>query len=214
MIEIHCRMSDSELNRYGTQIGEMIYPDMVAQRYDHACSDLISMQMISVIADISCVCNHSYSDIIKSIPIMTRWINYKKIAQCIRTACEKWFEPTASIVFDESFLSTNLEEYPRQLQEDMCVFCGWAIYRGADGASIRKGIPSDTQKHIRSIIKNRVENGVINRLWRAMVSFISFSEKAIEPYYSKALKGLKHGIKQEAGFNTMRNAFSDLRGKK
>lgn len=208
MTEIHCRMSDKELNQYGIQIGEMLYPDIVAKRYDHACSDMISMCMLCVIADMSCVCNHKFSEIKDSLPLMTKWINFAKIAKCLRTAVEKWNVPISTVVFDESFLKTNMEDYPQKIQEDLCVFCGWAIYRGADGASIRKGVSNQMQKSIQKIIKCRGDGEIINRFWRALVAFVSISEKCIEPIYPAALKKLKHGYSQDAGFNTMRAALN------
>lgn len=212
MTEIHCRMSDKELNQYGIQIGEMLYPDIVAKRYDHACSDMISMYMISILSDISVVCDHTYTEVMNSIQLMTRWINFSKIARCIRTAVEKWLNAQANIVFDNSFLGSNIEEYPRRIQEDICVFCGWAIYNGADGASIRKGIPSSTQKHLQRIIKCHGVNGIINMLWRSLTAFISMSEKAIEPKYLDALKKhyeqMKHGTKDNAEFGIMANALN------
>lgn len=211
MTEIHCRMSDKELNQYGIQIGEMLYPDIVAKRYDHACSDMISMAIVNTVADISCVCNCTFSELRKDIQRMTRWMNYARLARGIRVAAEMWLDAQADVVFDADFLRTGIEDYPRRIQEDLCVFCGWAIYRGADGASIRKGIPSSTQRNIRRIIKSRGDNGVLNRLWRALVAFQAMAEKAIAPEYVKALRELKHGLTDGTSFGTMAAAMEGIK---
>lgn len=209
--EIHCRMSDSELDRYGREVGEMLHDDIAAQRYDHACSDMIGMALVNTVADISCVCNCTFSELRKDVQRMTRWLNYAKLARCICVAAEMWLDAQADIVFDADFLRTGIEDYPRRIQEDLCVFCGWAIYRGADGASIRKGIPSSTQRSIRRIIKNRGDNGVLNRLWRALVAFRAMAEKAIAPEYAKALRELKHGLNDGTDFGTMAAAMAGLK---
>lgn len=211
MTEIHCRMSDSDLDRYGREVGEMLRDDIAAQRYDHACSDMICMSLVNIAADMSCVCNCTFSELRKDVQRMTRWTNYARLARCICVAMEMLLDARADVVFDADFLQTRIEDYPRRIQEDLCVFCGWAIYRGADGASIRKGIPSSTQRSIQRIIKSRGDNGVLNRLWRALVAFRAMAEKAIAPEYAKALRELKHGLTDGTKFNTMASAMADVK---
>lgn len=208
METIHCRMTKEQLNNYGTQIGLLVKPDIDARRYDHACSWMIAFKMIDEIGQISILCKHGYTEIINSFSLMTRWMNYRKIVDCMKVACDMWVNPQASVIFDKAYLKTRMEDYPTQIHDDICCFAAWAIYRGADGASIRRELPSKIQDNVRTIIKRISDDGVISMFWRALMSYQIITDKAIEPIYKESFK---HGAKEGVQLNSLANAFKTLR---
>lgn len=205
---IHCRMPKQTLTEYGNKIGEFIKPNMDCGRYNHACSDIISIEMITELGLISDLCKHPFSEIINSFSLMTRWVNLANTAMCIRVAVEYWLDINASVVFDDYYLKTKLEEYPNRIHEDICVFAAWCIYMGADGASIRRELPSKIQDNVRNIVRKIGASGIITMLWRSLIAFQSMTDKCIIPAYKECFK---HGAKEQTSFNQMQSAFEMLK---
>lgn len=208
METIHCRMSKQTLIEYGNKIGEWLKPDMDCGRYNHACSDMISIEMITELGLISELCKHSYTEIINSFSLMTRWVNLAKTAECIRIAVEYWLDVNASVVFDDYYLRTKLEEYPNRIHEDISFFAAWCIYNGADGQSIRRILPTKAQDDIRKVVRKHGVSAIITMLWRSLIAFQSMTDKCIIPAYKECFK---HGAKEQTSFNQMQSAFEQLK---
>lgn len=205
---IHCKLPMNELIAWGNKIGEFIKPNMDCGRYDHACSDLISIEMITELGFISDLCKHTYTEIINSFSLMTKWVNYSKIVKCMLTAVEHWLDVKACVVFDDNYLRTNMENYPKKIHEDICIFASWVCYMGADPASIRRELPSKIQDNIRNIMRKIGASGIISMLWRSLVAYMSMTEKCIIPAYKQCFK---HGTKEGVQFGQMQSAFAQLK---
>lgn len=205
---IHCRMSEQTLAEYGNKIGEFIKPNMDCGRYDHACSDMISVEMITELGLVSDLCKHSYTEIINSFSLMTRWVNLSKTVDCIRIAVEHWLDINGEVVFDNYYLKSSMDEYPIHIHEDICVFAAWVIYNGADGASIRRTMPTKIQEQTRIIVRKIGVSGIISMLWRSLVAYMSMTEKCIIPAYKQCFK---HGAKEGVQFGQMQSAFAQLK---
>lgn len=205
---IHCKLSKEKLHEYGVKIGELVKPDMTARRYDHACSWMIELKILEELGEIALLTKNTYSEIIGSFTLMTRWVNHAKLVKCLITALEHWLNPTASVVFDEYYLKTDIENYPMKIHEDISVFVAWAIYRGADSSSIRRELPSRIQQNVQTIIKKIGDDGIVSMLWRSLVAYMSITEKAIEPKYRESFK---HGVKESTAINSMASAFQSLK---
>lgn len=205
---IHCRMPKQTLTEYGNKIGEFIKPNMDCGRYDHACSDMISIEMITELGLVSDLCKHSYTEIINSFSLMTRWVNLSKTVDCIRIAVEHWLDINGEVVFDNYYLKSSMDEYPVHIHEDICVFAAWVIYNGADGASIRRTMPTKIQEQTRIIVRKIGVSGIISMLWRSLIAFQSMTDKCIIPAYKECFK---HGAKEQTSFNRMQSAFAQLK---
>ena len=205
---IHCRMPKQTLTEYGNKIGEFIKPNMDCGRYNHACSDMISVEMITELGLVSDLCKHSYTEIINSFSLMTRWVNLSKTVDCIRIAVEHWLDINREVVFDNYYLKSSMDEYPVHIHEDICVFAAWVIYNGADGASIRKTMPTKIQEQTRIIVRKIGVSGIISMLWRSLIAYMSMTDKCIIPAYKECFK---HGAKEQTSFNQMQSAFEQLK---
>lgn len=205
---IHCKLPDSVLVEYGNRIGDLIRPNMDCGKFDHACSDLVAIKLVDEIGHISELCNNSYTDIINSYLLMTRWVNRAKTAMCMRVAVEHWLDIDARMAFDDHYLSTKLENYPRMIHEDLSVYASWVIYMGADAGSIRRILPTKIQDEIRKIIKKVGASGINTMFWRSLVAYQSMTDKCIIPAYKECLK---HGAKENTSFNQMQSAFAQLK---
>lgn len=205
---IHCRMPKQTLTEYGNKIGEFIKPNMDCGRYNHACSDMISIEMITELGLVSDLCKHSYTEIINSFSLMTRWVNLAKTVECIRIAVEHWLDINGEVVFDNYYLKSSMDEYPIHIHEDICVFAAWVIYNGADGASIRKTMPTKIQEQTRIIVRKIGVSGIVSMLWRSLVAYMSMTEKCIIPAYKQCFK---HGAKEGVQFGQIQSAFAQLR---
>lgn len=95
-----------------------------------------------------------------------------------------------------------------------CTNCGdvgcaaWCIYMGADGASIRRELPSKVQEQTRNIVRKIGASGIITMLWRSLIAFQSMTDKCIIPAYKECFK---HGAKENTSFNQMQSAFELLK---
>lgn len=205
---IHCKLPTNELVMWGNRIGELVKPNMDCGRYNHACSDIISIEMVAELGLVSDLCKHTYSEIVSSFQLMTRWVNLSKTVMCMRTAAEHWLDVQANVVFDDNYLRTSIEDYPQKIHEDICIFAAWCIYMGADPASIRKTMPSKVQDDTRKIYKKIGASGIISMLWRSLVAYGSMTEKAIIPKYRECFK---HGRKETANMGLMQSAFAQLK---
>lgn len=208
METIHCRMSIDQLNIYGTKLGLSVKPDLDAKRYDHVCSWLISYNVIGELEQMADLTLHTYSEVIESFSLMTRWVNLAKIARCLRVALDMWHNPQAGIIFDNAYLSSKMDDYPTRIHEDLCTVAAWITYRGADGASIRRVLPSKIQNDIRKIIQKVGDDGIISMFWRSIIAFISMSEKAIEPIYKESFR---HGVKESCCINSFGDALKAIK---
>ena len=177
-------------------------------RYDHACSDMISVEMITELGLVSDLCKHSYTEIINSFSLMTRWVNLSKTVDCIRIAVEHWLDINTQVVFDDYYLKSSMDEYPIHIHEDICVFAAWVIYNGADGASIRRTMPTKIQEQTRIIVRKIGVSGIISMLWRSLIAYMSMTEKCIIPAYKQCFK---HGAKEGVQFGQMQSAFAQLK---
>lgn len=205
---IHCRMPKQALTEYGNKIGEFIKPNMDCGRYNHACSDMISIEMITELGLVSDLCKHSYTEIINSFSLMTRWVNLSKTVDCIRIAVEHWLDINGEVVFDNYYLKSSMDEYPIHIHEDICVFAAWVIYNGADGASIRRTMPTKIQEQTRIIVRKIGVSGIVSMLWRSLIAYMSMTEKCIIPAYKQCFK---HGAKEGVQFGQMQSAFAQLK---
>ena len=205
---IHCRLPMDVLCEYGRKIGEIVKPDMDARRYNHAGSWILCFRMVDEIGEMAMISKHSYTEIVGSFGIMTKWLNYAKIAKCMCVAVECWLNPQASVIFDDYYLRTGLEEYPQRIHEDLSVFATWVMYYGADGASLRREIPSRVIKDLQKIIKKIGDDGIICMFWRSLIAFQALCEKCIVPAYREALR---HGARERVQFGQMRGAFEGLK---
>jgi hypothetical protein len=201
-------MPKQTLIEYGNKIGEFIKPNMDCGRYNHACSDMISIEMIAELGLVSDLCKHSYTEIINSFSLMTRWVNLSKTVDCIRIAVEHWLDINGEVVFDNYYLKSSMDEYPIHIHEDICVFAAWVIYNGADGASIRRTMPTKIQEQTRIIVRKIGVSGIISMLWRSLIAFQSMTDKCIIPAYKECFK---HGAKEQTSFNQMQSAFAQLK---
>lgn len=208
METVHCRLSNEQLNIYGSKLGISVKPDIESKRYDHVCSWLISYNVVGELEQMADLTKHTYSEVIESFSLMTRWVNLAKIARCLRVALDMWHNPQAGIIFDSAYLGSKMDDYPARIHEDLCTVAAWITYRGADGASIRRVLPSKIQNDIRKIIQKIGDDGVISMFWRSIVAFISMSEKAVEPIYRECFK---HGRKETASMGLMQSAFARLK---
>lgn len=205
---IHCKLPIEALKEYGRKIGETVKPDMDAGRYDHVGSWLLCFKMVDELGEMSVLSKRGYSEIVGSFSLMTRWINYSRIARCMLAAVEFWLKPQAQVVFDDYYLKTPLEEYPMRIHEDLSVFATWVIINGADSASIRREIPSRVVTQMRKITKKVGADGIICMFWRSLVAWLALTEKAIDPAYRASFK---HGAKEGVKFGQLQSAFDGLR---
>ena len=169
---------------------------------------MISIELITELGLISKLCKHSYTEIINSFLFMTRWINLSKTAMCIRIAVEHWLDINASIAFNDYYLSTKLEEYPNLIHDDISFFAGWCIYNGADGASVRRILPTKIQDYIRKVVRKHGVSVIITMLWRSLIAFQSITDKCIIPAYKECLK---HVVKDDVQFGQVKAAFAQLK---
>jgi hypothetical protein len=205
---IHCRMSSEQLSLYGSKIGLSVKPDLDAHKYDHVCSWLIAYNVVELLGDICDLTKHSYTEITGSFSLMTKWVNLAKLSRCIKVSLDMWHNPKAEIIFDAAYLGSSMNDYPSRIHDDLCVVSAWIVIRGADGASVRRNMPSKVQSDIRKIVKAVGDDGIISTFWRSIVAFISITEKAIEPIYRECFK---HGRKETANMVLMQSAFAQLK---
>lgn len=91
--------------------------------------------------------------------------------------------PHLNLVFKYADENKTPEHWFKAINDDIMVFCCWAIWHGGSGESIRRNIASKAQRKIRIIDQQIGVDGILTVLERAIAGFNGLREKLFLPTY-------------------------------
>lgn len=192
----------AEIERYARIIGETLKPRFAAKDYAHAFSDLMHLNVISILSDASMTLKLPLSQMTDSRKHVMRWMNAMPVMRALMIAIPNWTELDMRILTDAPIVKTHsreeLEALPERISTDTYIFLMLAIWHGATPECKRRILNNKATRTLDRLKKKVGINGILSMMWMAATEYVLLGEKVFAPAWERMTSG-----RDERSINSM-----------
>jgi hypothetical protein len=190
IVQITMDTPREEVVRIGNLIGDKLKDKIKSKDYAHACSDLIHIQIIQMLSEISTRLGRPMSEMKDSRKYAQWWLNGRPTVEATMHALEHWIDIDINAALKAPIVQQkNLETLPEDIATNFYLFCMFAVWYGAKSDCKRIILNNKATNTLQKAIKTMGVNGILNRLWVSCISYMSCCEKIFEPSWEMYISG-------------------------
>lgn len=207
---------------------EKLKPAIDEGNFDFVCSGLISCGAIKALMEIAANCDDELRVIMSDKRIMKGWHSYRGVIEYLFNSIPWMTTTDMNMIFNYDIIKTKgLGKLPKDICNDMSIFCQYAVWVGSVPSDARKYINNKTQKQIQRILNTEGVRGIFTRLYRSCAAFLAIDDKLIAPELERlktqnrclkiedaipvAKPKPRADVPNQTGFGTMAAALNDAR---